>query len=323
MRLESQAVVVAHLRSMVAVGRRQRLPLDWRCGVVMLGLGSLGCGGGSALMHPAHTLPVDTVTFGAGVSGNFVLGSSREAIDDAIDAAPQAGTAVSGDDEERLLKGAFAQTLLSPGVAPWVGARAGLGYTTEAGLVYTGRSVRVDARHAFEGDRVALSVGGGLSGRLLRPGSDNLTETSSSPDEPAELHGQAKTTGEIPGVDDGNLTGWGIDVPVIVGWRSQPSLVQVWGGVRGGYEHLFRSYIWQANPTTARDGDFDGYRWFVGGLVGICVGVDPIWGGVELDAAYQNGRGEVRWEVLNDIHEVKGTLDGFTLTPTGVVGIRF
>ena len=47
---------------------------------------SAGCGGGMPLFHPAHALPPDRVTMGAGVSAQFVSGQA----DDQIQAARQA-----------------------------------------------------------------------------------------------------------------------------------------------------------------------------------------------------------------------------------------
>jgi hypothetical protein len=285
---------------------------------------SAGCGGGAALMHPAHTLPVNTVTLGAGVSGHFLAGSGRGDIDAAVESAPQPGQAVTPDDEPRFLQGGVAQALFSPGVAPWVGARVGLGYTTEAGATYTGRSARIDARHAFEGDDLALSVGLGASGRLVRPGSDTFTEQcTADPNGSCALYGQVETTGEVPGVDDGNVTGWGVDVPVIVGWRSRARLVQIWVGLRAGYEHLFGQYVWQAEPGLVQEGDVAARRWFGGGLLGLQVGIDPLWAGIELDVAYQSGNGTLTWDTTAGRQRFEGDVEGITVTPTGVLGARF
>ena len=54
--------------------------------------------------------------------------------------------------------------LLGPGISPWVSARVGLPHANEAGLTYTGRSLRLDGRHAFSlGGAWALSLGLGAS----------------------------------------------------------------------------------------------------------------------------------------------------------------
>ncbi len=172
-----------------------RLHRDWIPALV-LALGASACGGGAALMHPAHTLSAGRVTFGAGVSNNFALGDADAAIQSARVAAG-ADTVVLPDEEEAYLRGTIADTLLAPGLAPWVGARAGVGYDSDAGVTYTGRAVRVDARHSFQDERVALSIGGGLSGKLLRP------RTDSGPDGGIRAQNQS----DIPGLDAGGVTG--------------------------------------------------------------------------------------------------------------------
>jgi hypothetical protein len=297
---------------------------------VALSLMSSGCGGGAALMHPAHTLPAGEVTFGAGASQTFVLGNANREVDQAIETINEdPGTPTTPGTtrtlEERnadVLEGAIAYSLMTPGLAPWVGGRAGLGYDIEAGLTYTGRAVRLDARHAFESDRTALSLGLGVNSRLLHP--------EQSPG----------TIGEVPLVNDGGLAGVGFDVPIIAGWRSSANLVQVYGGVRGGYEALFGTYLVTSVSQDSTDGEAEvrARRGFVGGLFGLIVGVAPIWVGFELDGTYHHGRGKVNEVVEHTAPEnwprdelwvpapvsgfdqtETGTLSAFGLTPTGVI----
>src|SRR4051812_555290 len=86
------------------------------------------CGGGTPLLHSAHTLPAGRVSAGAGVSGQFAF---------------HAGSRPPPDDPEQSgFVAAVERAALAPGVAPWVGARAGLGARVEGGLAYTGRAVR-------------------------------------------------------------------------------------------------------------------------------------------------------------------------------------
>jgi hypothetical protein len=86
---------------------------------------------------------------GAGFSGTFTTGDARLATR-----------------STRVAEQAAAIDALAPSVAPWVNARVGIGGDNEAGLTYTGRAVRLDIRHAFEDDDIALSMGAGASAVL-------------------------------------------------------------------------------------------------------------------------------------------------------------
>ena len=101
-------------------------------------------------MHPAHALPEQQVTLGAGFSGTVPIAPARFSADNKADLS--------------IEEGAFA-----PGLAPWLGGRIGLGSGVDAGLSYTGRAARADIRKAFEldgPDGPALSLGIGASGVL-------------------------------------------------------------------------------------------------------------------------------------------------------------
>ncbi len=298
--------------------------------VVTLAGTCMGCGGGTALMHPAHTLPTGEVVFGAGASQNFVLGNADRQVEQALETitensgATGTGTGTAPTESERnaeVLEGALAYSLMTPGLAPWVGGRVGVGRDLEAGLTYTGRAARLDGRYAFETDTTALSIGAGLSGRLLHPEQDS------------------GTVGEVPLVNDGGLGGIGFDVPIIVGWRSSASVVQIYGGARGGYESLFGTYIvTSVDRETQGEADVRAHRAFFGGVLGLFVGVRPVWVGFELDATYHVGRGSVNevverhapegWPAdelwvpapLADFERIEtGTLSALSLTPTGVI----
>lgn len=255
---------------------------------------------------------------GAGVSGRFVSGDADQAIAEARVATAQQGAVSSPDQEQRLVAGAMAHTALAPGMAPWVGARAGIGFDSDAGVTYSGRTVRVDGRHAFvlgEKRAFALSVGGGLSGVLTRAGSSS----------PADPSGGGRE-GEIPGVDASGATGWGFDVPLLVGWRSNASLIHAWLGPRAGYERLGGELVLRIDPdpTVERHAPLGASRYYVGGLAGLSVGVGPVWIAVELGAAYQAIDGSL------DVEQPGGgstrhsaQLEGLSLTPGGAVGGRF
>jgi hypothetical protein len=218
------------------------------------------------------------------------------------------GGAVSSPEEEQAYaEGAVAHVLFAPGLAPWVGARAGIGYETEAGLTYTGRSARIDARHAFETEEVALSAGAGLSAVLSRRGATDDDPTARD---------QA-----VPGLDPSPLSGWGVDVPILVGWRSNAELVQVWGGVRGGYERVLGDVILRVDldPDIEDTASFDASRWYGSGIVGMMVSIDPVWVGVELATTFGRASGELAIGGST----LTGKSTALSLSPAAAIGGRF
>jgi hypothetical protein len=266
-----------------------------------------GCGGGTALLHPAHTLPTSRVSVGAGMQGNFVFGDADERIAGARAAVASGGAVSSPEEEQAYAEGAVAHVLFAPGLAPWVGARAGIGYETEAGLTYTGRSARIDARHAFETEEVALSAGAGLSAVLSRRGATDDDPTARD---------QA-----VPGLDPSPLSGWVVDVPILVGWRSNAELVQVWGGVRGGYERVLGDVILRVDldPDIEDTASFDASRWYGSGIVGMMVSIDPVWVGVELATTFGRASGELAIGGST----LTGKSTALSLSPAAAIGGRF
>jgi hypothetical protein len=273
------------------------------------GLISAGCGGGAALLHPAHALPTSAVRMGAGVQGNFVLGGADDRIDAARAAVANDGAVDSGE-QQAYAEGAIAHVLFAPGLAPWVGARAGIGHDTEAGLTYTGRSARIDARHAFEGKKLALSAGVGASALLSRRGS--------SPDNDPSARDQA-----VPGIDASGVSGWGFDAPVIVGWRSTAELIQLWLGLRGGHERLMGDVFLRVDPsaTAEETAELDVSRWYGGALCGVMVAIDPVWVAVELGVSVGRGQGTLTRPAPAGKSDVE--LTGVSLSPAGAIGGTF
>lgn len=278
-------------------------------GLVATAAVAAGCGGGMPLMHPAHPLVPDQVSMGAGVSHTLALGEADEQIQAARRAAEPAGTSQGPDAKTRVLTGALAYASSAPGLAPWVGARAGLGWDSDAGVTYSGRSARVDARHAFVDESLALSVGAGARGLLSRPGSDG----GGSRNEP------------ISGVDTGGLTGFGFDVPLTVGYRSAADLLQAYGGLRGDFERVFGDVrLRNADPSLDESVEVSVSR--VGGsaLVGLVVGVPPFWIVLEGSVGVIHGRGsfEVR-EQTGSTERVSARFTAPTVSPAGALVTRF
>ena len=231
----------------------------------------MGCGGGAPLLHPAHVLTPGKMSLGAGASGQFALRS--------------VGTEDS--DNARL-----EQATVAPGVAPWVGGRVGIDGSNEAGLTYTARTVRADARHAFDLGGPALSVGGGAS--LIFP--------------------------QRPGRDDSDtrLYGGGIDVPVLFGVRTSSDLYALWIGPRAGFALMGGSVrstepVAPGGEATARD--FDARHFHVGMVAGVRAGFRHLHVAVELDGAYHYAEAT--------LGDASASIDQVTLTPAGALVLTF
>jgi hypothetical protein len=219
-------------------------------------------------LHGAHTLALGDTAQGAGFSGTFALGDARAAVQSA-----------------RATEQRAALDALAPGVAPWVNARVGIGADSEAGLTYTGRAVRFDARHAFEFEETstAFSIGAGGS---------------------AVLRGEERTAPDGVVVAPG---GFGFDVPLLFGWRSTAGVVSLWAGARGGFERI------SASPTPASEVDLR--RVYGGGVIGLGLGFRHLHGAIELDSAYQRVSGSVYGADIR--------LNGITLTPAAGLILKF
>jgi hypothetical protein len=232
------------------------------------------------------------MSIGAGVSSQIALGNVERNIAEGERQSPE-GTG------ESIARRAF----VAPGLSPWGAARLGLGSGNEAGISFTGRSLRVDARHAFEFDRLALSLGLGASSILARR---NDAEEGSG----------------------GAVLGFGVDVPVLFGWQSRADVVSLWCGVRPSFESLGNfgpadegeAAIDPRPPTLA-----DATRIGAGGLLGLSVGMHPLWVSLELAATqhwvHANERSADAAGGPDTIVDVD--FHAFTLAPAGALLLRF
>jgi ferredoxin len=279
---------VRRRRPIASAPRRGRAVFAPRRWGALLASASLGaCGGSSPLLHPAHVEPQGTVVAGAGVSGQLTLGGAEQA---AIDAQAASVEGAVPSDPRTYRRGAIALASFAPGADPWVGARVGLGGQNEAGLTYSGRSIRVDARHAFGDERWALSAGLGAHGVLRQRN-----------DEPA-----------LRNLDLNEVNGYGFDLPLLAGWQSDAGLVRAWGGLRVGYERLNgRVGLGEPDPVS-----LSAWRAWGGGLVGLAMGFRHVYVALELDAAYHTAKGKLGGEGGYSI-------DGLTLAPGGALLGRF
>lgn len=265
-----------------------------RAAILVIALVSLvGCGGGLPLLHPAHVERQGSVSFAAGVTGQIVTGDAASKLTQAREqSAPGAAPPPSSADDYR--KGALVVAALAPGVSPFVAARVGLGWQSEGGLTYSGRSLRLDARHAWQDESWALSVGLGGQALLARPGS-----------EPAQ---------SLAGLDLQGVSGYGFDVPIVGGWRSQGGLLSVWAGLRIGHEQQHGS-ITLGDPRGSGTVDWSARRWWGGGLFGLMAGFRHVFVALEIDVAYHDARATAGADLIK-IH-------GLTMAPGAALLSRF
>jgi hypothetical protein len=236
---------------------------------IALAVSLVACGGATPLLHGAHVLRPGFVEVGAGVAGEVGL-------------RPLAETGQAG---------ALQELAVSPGVSPWVGARVGFAGDNEAGLAYTGRSVRLEGRHAFTlNNAMALSVGGGLSAIIAH-----------------EL-GHA--------LDASSVYGAGFDVPVLLGLRSANGIYELWIGPRGGLE-LMRGQLGTADigQTDETIEPAKAAHVFAGGLVGLRTGFRHVHVAIEGSFLYHHAAG-----TLGDTHM---SLSQLSITPGAALQIEF
>jgi hypothetical protein len=223
-------------------------------------------------MHTAHALAEDEFTLGAGFSGTLPV------------EPPEA----QNEEEEVVEGGAF-----SPGIAPWVGGRLGLGNDFDAGLTYTARTIRLDGRRAFtfgEEDKSAVSLGIAASG-LLPKRDDDLGY---------------------------RIGGFGGDIPILIGWRSTGDIYAIWAGARAGIELLRGQRELEADPNDPLAPlveDVDGWHGHAGGLLGVRVGFRYIFAVFEVDGAMHWAQG--------DVGDVEVSLRQFSIAPSGALVVRF
>ena len=226
-------------------------------------------------MHPAHVLSPGETSVGAGLSGQLAL-------------KPVAAEAKTGGPNV----GSFQNLGVAPGLAPWVSGRMGLASSNEAGLTYDGRSIRLDARHAFSFGKLTLSTGLGASAIM------------------------AQAPGE--GADHSGVFGGGADLPVLLGVKSTSDIYSLWFGPRAGFEILGGRL--QLGDSAIYDVSA---RHFYGGLVaGLRVGFRHVHAVIELDANYHRVDGSFKTSgstgagSSTDVQQV-------SLTPAGALEISF
>ena len=255
------------------------------------------CGGGAPLLHPAHTLTEGDVTFAAGTSGRLSFGGLKRA-DAKLDSdAPHV---------QDIANGAISRISVAPGVAPFVASRVGLGHHNEAGLTYTGRGFRLDGRHAFEWPTVALSIGASANAAIAHHGN--------------ALAAQPQTNDDVRRLSSlSSLRGYGLELPVLFGYRSSADVVKLWAGLRAGFERDYFNAWLATSPEAPYVGAGNATRYWGGGLVGFSIGLSPVEVRVEVDGAYESAHGEIS----SPEGDLTGDVAGWSLTPAMAISAKF
>jgi hypothetical protein len=255
----------------------------------LLAIGSVGCGGGTPLLHPARTMNAGDLRAMGGVSANVAVGSLADDLRIAREIAGRdpAGVSSTPEQSSAYAKGALVSAAVAPGLAPFVGARIGVGSSFEGGLVYTGRSVRADMRRSFDEKNWSFSLG--LGGT-------------------AALYGRQQGQ-ELPGVDLGQLKGYGLDLPILGGWQSNGGLYMFWFGARAGFE-IDKIERLTSEPKPAFGPDpvrLDATRWYGGPLLGAATGFRHVHVALEIAATYNTVSGR--------FNETRVNVSGFAIVP--------
>jgi hypothetical protein len=174
----------------------------------------------------------------------------------------------------------------------------------EAGVAYTGRSARLDGRYTSRGRHFALSGGLALEWVLAHSTEETSQGTSTSP--------------TLAGVDPSGVSGWALSVPLLVGYRSDAELVQLWGGIRGRYERASGAVSFAAEQSLTAD--LSAHAVSGEALIGLAVGLPPIWVAAEVSVGYLNVHGELS---RSGGAASSASVDGVTVTPAGALIARF
>lgn len=241
------------------------------------------------LLHPAHALAPGRTAFAVGVSDRFVLADQQEALDYALARPPDSQPNL---EDPRYARGVLVALAEGPAVSPFASARVGIAGSNEAGLSYSGQALRGDARHAFVWDKSAISAGLGVTGR-----------------------GFGQSAFDPPGTELGKANGYGFDLPLLYGYRTDADLVSVWAGARASFDH------WSGRVSLDRNEQFAlaASRWAAGPILGLALGLPPFWIAAEVEVDYTHVTGSLdRPGARYD-----AAVDGWSVRPAGALTAKF
>jgi hypothetical protein len=266
---------------------------------VFLGFGIflVGCGGGVPLMHPARTLPRGEVRAAGGISAEVPVGSMQSDLQNARNDAANNASQLPQVGDVTYAKGALIAASVAPGLAPYVSARVGVGWTSEGGIAYTGRAIRIDMRKSFDlSEATSVSIGAGLT---------------------VPFYGQQEGAA-VPNVDLSALHGYGADIPLLIGWESSGGIYKLWGGLRAGFEYDAIGNV-STEPKDVPLGfqpiSLSGTRYFGSAVLGFAVGFRHLHVAFELDSAYQ--------QIDGNFNQTNVRVTGISLAPATALWWQF
>lgn len=254
------------------------------------------------LLHPARPLPAGVTSMSAGAGSHWIGGGARRE----IDAAQAQWEASQGNAPTLTPAAAVAAATWAPGLFPWLSMRLGLGSRSEAGVAYTGQRARVDARHALELGKWSMSFGLGALVGLTHPADVSATGTSAFGSREA-----------LPGLDSSGVRSLGVDLPLLIGWRSSADVARIWIGLRPGYEHGYGTLRLTAQqpPTTL---EFRSDSLTVTALAGLAVGLRPLFVALELGFGDTRAHGTLL-NAPTTLASNSATVSAYSFTPAAAL----
>ena len=161
---------------------------------------------------------------------------------------------------------------------------------SRASLIFTADGLRELPN--FEWDNSALSIGLGLTGR-----------------------GFGGSALDLPAADLKHANGVGLDLPLLFGYHTDADLISVWAGLRGAYDR------WSGKVTLDGDAPFSlsAGRLSAGPVLGLAVGLSPLWVAAELEVDYSHVTGTL--DRAGSHYDTQ--LDGWSARPAGALIAKF
>lgn len=207
-----------------------------------------GCATTSPILVPARVLRPGRVEVDLGTA--FVAPIAASTLDEGR--APAATN-------EQILRTAASYAFTPPGIASYVGARAGIGHAAEGSLHLIGRTLRLGARRELihDGD---FTLSGGLAGRFAFVGGalDSL----------------------MPDFEVQRANLYGGELSLVAG-ITRRDIYDVWFGLRGGY--LYGDATVQAAAIQPTSFDLTAHRVEAAAALGMRVGFGHLSAAIELD----------------------------------------
>ena len=271
-------------------------------GAALLAFSAQACAAGLPLLHPAQPLPPGVTSFASGVGSYWVGGQAHRDLETA-----RAQLAASPDSTSEIPPAAtFASAVWSPGLFPWLSARIGLGNYNEAGVSYTGRRARLDARHALLVGRWAFSLGLGVVPGLSHPTAFDSNGVSTF-----------GATEALPGLDTSGVRSIGCDLPLLVGWHSSADIARIWLGIRPSYEHGYGTVSWNSSSSSTKL-DYQSDVASLTGIAGLAMGLRPLFLALEVSFGDARAHGQLTRATDQSSHG-SATMSAYSLTPAASI----